>query len=59
LLLAMIFSLAVGTSTEISQIMVAGRATSLSDLLANWLGVFAVGFVVSYRQGAMRQEVVR
>ncbi len=48
LLMAMSLALAVGTSTEFYQLFVADRATSLSDLLANWLGVFIVGFAISF-----------
>ena len=59
LLLAMIFALVVGTSTELFQIMVAGRSSSLSDMLANWLGVFVVGFVACYRQVVMSPKIVR
>jgi hypothetical protein len=48
LLLAMGISLTLGTATEFYQQQVAGRSSSLSDLLANWLGVFVAGFVVMY-----------
>ena len=50
LLLAMATVLAVGASTEVYQWYVASRSASMSDMLANWLGVFIVGFVISYRQ---------
>jgi VanZ family protein len=48
LLLAMGVVLALGCITEISQFGVLHRAPSISDLLANSLGVFVVGFFVSY-----------
>lgn len=47
LLLAMILVLLIATSTELFQTAVSGRSSSLSDLLANWLGIFIVGFFVS------------
>lgn len=49
LLLAMGLALALGTATEFYQHAVDGRTASLSDLLANWLGVFVVAFGVVYR----------
>ncbi len=49
LLLAITLALATGTSTELFQLFVTDRATSLSDMLANWLGVFVVGFAVAFR----------
>ena len=48
LLLAMALTLLLGTSTELFQWFVAGRTSSLADLLANWLGVFVAGFVVDH-----------
>ncbi len=48
LLLAMCSALVLGAVTEISQFGVWHRAPSISDLLANALGVFVVGFLVSY-----------
>ena len=48
LLWAMILALATGTGTELFQLFVADRATSLSDMLANWLGVFVVAFTISF-----------
>jgi VanZ family protein len=46
--LAMLLALAAGTATECYQLGVAGRSSSLSDLLANWLGIFIVGFAVLF-----------
>jgi VanZ family protein len=46
--LAMTAVLLLGGITEISQFGVLHRAPSISDLLANSLGVFVVGFAVSY-----------
>lgn len=46
--LAMAVSLALGTITELFQRRVAGRDSALADLLANWLGVFTVAFVIVY-----------
>ena len=48
LLLAMGIVLALGGLTELSQFGVLHRAPSVSDLLANSLGVFIVGFTMSY-----------
>ncbi len=46
--LAMGIVLALGGLTELSQFGVLHRAPSVSDLLANSLGVFVVGFAMSY-----------
>ncbi len=46
--LAMGVVLALGGLTELSQFGVLHRAPSVSDLLANSLGVFVVGFSMSY-----------
>ncbi len=46
--LAMGIVLALGGLTELSQFGVLHRAPSVSDLLANSLGVFVVGFTMSY-----------
>jgi VanZ family protein len=46
--LAMLLVLFLGGLTELSQFGVYLRAPSISDLLANFLGVFVVGFAVSY-----------
>jgi VanZ family protein len=46
--LAMVAVLVLGGVTEVSQFGVLHRAPSISDLLANILGVFVVGFAVSY-----------
>lgn len=40
--------LALSTATEWAQRFSAGRTVSLSDLLANWVGVLAVGTVISF-----------
>lgn len=48
LLMAMGLALTLGTATEFYQQVVDGRSSSLSDLLANWLGVFVAGFAVMY-----------
>ncbi len=58
LLLAMGLALTLGTATEFYQQMVDGRTASLSDLLANWLGVFVAAFGVVYRvaRPALRQR---
>lgn len=56
LLLAMGVALTLGTATELYQQVVAGRSSSLSDLLANWLGVFVVAFVAMY---AMAKPMIR
>lgn len=45
---AVLLALILGTSTELYQLIVPDRSTSLSDLLANWLGVFIIGFIVSF-----------
>jgi hypothetical protein len=46
--LAMSIALCLSTGTEVYQIVLADRDASLVDFLANWLGVFVVGFGVSY-----------
>ena len=46
--LAMFAVLSLGGITELSQFGVLHRAPSISDLLANSLGVFVVGFMMSY-----------
>jgi VanZ family protein len=46
--LAMLVVLSLGGLTELSQFGVLNRAPSVSDLLANSLGVFVVGFAMSY-----------
>ncbi|MEO8607056.1 MAG: VanZ family protein [Chloroflexota bacterium] len=56
LLLAMSLALMIGTSTELFQLFVADRATSLSDMLANWLGVFVVGFAISFLSSIPRNR---
>jgi len=48
LLLALMFALLLGTSTELFQWFVAGRTSSLADLLTNWLGAFIAGFAVDH-----------
>lgn len=48
LLMAMAAALLLGTMTEFFQWFVSGRSSTLYDLFANWLGVFAVGFAASY-----------
>jgi VanZ family protein len=50
-LLAMMAALLLGTTTELFQWFVTDRTASLSDLLANWLGVFISGFMVSFARG--------
>lgn len=50
LLMAMLAVLMLGTTTELAQWFVAGRMSSLTDLLANWLAVFSAGFLLSYLQ---------
>lgn len=46
--LAMLLVLSLGGLTELSQFGVLHRTPSISDLLANSLGVFVVGFLMSY-----------
>lgn len=48
LLLTLIVVLLLATITELFQTVVSGRSSSLADLLANWLGVFMVGFIIAY-----------
>jgi VanZ family protein len=40
--------LTLSTATEFMQRYAAGRTVSLSDLLANWVGVLAVATVISF-----------
>jgi hypothetical protein len=58
LMLAMALALLAGTGTELFQMFVADRAASLSDLLANWLGVFVTGFIIAYRQMHVQSTTV-
>lgn len=53
--LAMTLVLCLGLATELSQLTVPGRDMSLSDLLANGLGVFLVGFLVASISPQSRQ----
>jgi VanZ family protein len=46
--LAMLLVLSLGGLTELSQFGVFHRSPSISDLLANSLGVFVAGFLMSY-----------
>jgi hypothetical protein len=48
--LALLIGLTLSALTEISQAWTPGRTMALSDLLANWLGVFVAATVVSYRR---------
>ena len=48
LLVAMALALLTGTLTELEQTNVAHRSVTVSDMMGNWLGVFAAGFVLSY-----------
>lgn len=52
---AMAVTLMIGASTEIFQRLVVSRTSSTADLLANWLGVFAVGFMIAYAHAARRR----
>lgn len=49
--IAMMGVLLLGTTTEFFQWFVLGRTSELADLFSNWLGVFVVGFLVSYWRG--------
>jgi hypothetical protein len=51
---ALLTGLLLGAFTELAQHFSPGRATLLSDLLANWLGVMTVVALIGYRQGATR-----
>ncbi|MDZ4764081.1 MAG: VanZ family protein [Chloroflexota bacterium] len=48
--IALCAGLAVGLITELSQANAPGRTVSLSDALANWLGVFVMATLISYRR---------
>jgi VanZ family protein len=48
LFIAVVGALLLGTGTEFFQWFVSDRTSTLYDLFANWLGVFAVGFAISY-----------
>lgn len=56
--LAMMMAFTAGTLTELSQGYLADRAMTISDLLANWLGVFAAGFCISYFTQLRHQWVI-
>jgi hypothetical protein len=45
---AMLIALILATGTEFYQLTLPDRSASLPDLLANWLGVFIIGFIVSF-----------
>lgn len=47
LAVGMVFMLS--TATEFSQQLIDGRTLTLSDLLANWVGVLAIATIVSFR----------
>lgn len=47
LFLTVILVFAIGTSTEIYQSGVYGRASTLLDLQANWVGTFATAYLIS------------
>ncbi len=51
LLLALAITLLLGTGTEFYQIVLSSRDASLTDLLANWLGAFVIGFALLFGQG--------
>lgn len=48
LLVAVLFALMFGTTTELFQWFVVGRDSTLTDLLANWLGAFVAGFMIDH-----------
>ena len=48
ILMAVVAGLLLGTTTELFQWFVRSRAATITDLLANWLGVFAMAFVISW-----------
>lgn len=48
--------LALSTATEFSQQFTDGRTLSLSDLLANWVGVLAIATLISFRARVSWQE---
>ncbi|MBN8618094.1 MAG: VanZ family protein [Anaerolineae bacterium] len=58
LVFAVLVGLVLGAATEAAQMLVADRAVTLVDLLANWLGVFVVGFCVMLLDDR-RQEKIR
>jgi VanZ family protein len=47
-LVAMLFVLMLGTTTEFFQWFVTGRDSTIADLIANWLGVFVAGFLIDH-----------
>lgn len=54
----MAVTLTIGATTEMYQILLSGRTSSTADLLANWLGVFAAGFVIAYAHAVRRPAPV-
>jgi VanZ family protein len=56
LLVVMLLALLLSTATELYQLVLADRDASLADLLANWLGVFVVGFGIAARRLASKQR---
>jgi VanZ family protein len=59
LLLAVVAALLVSTGTEIYQVVLADRDASLVDMLANWLGVFVVGFCLSILAHSDKFNILR
>ncbi|GAB5494417.1 MAG: hypothetical protein Phog2KO_46320 [Phototrophicaceae bacterium] len=57
LLLSVTAVFVIGTSTEIYQSGVYGRASTLTDLLANWVGAFSVGYMLSLWQKPRKKEL--
>jgi hypothetical protein len=47
--LAVVIVLTLSTATELSQHFSPERTVSLSDLLANWVGILAIATLVSFR----------
>jgi hypothetical protein len=56
LLVVMLLALVLSTATELYQLVLADRDASLADLLANWLGVFVVGFGIAAWRLASKQR---
>jgi VanZ family protein len=55
ILLAAGIALAIGTTTEVLQIIIPSRGATLLDLGANWLGIFAVAAWLLSRKSQQTQ----
>ncbi len=55
IIMALAAGLLLGTTTELFQWFVSSRDATITDLLANWLGVFASAFVITWFAASARR----